>query len=142
MGFWGNMKRTANFYEDGKTIICDLTGLDRKSAHAYIADHADLFKAVIDQDIPVQTGLMLVSNYLLKNLLEDTPHTSPLLKKYEVGLPRGYDLIFVSYQILSQDREEFADIINQVDEKMKLARAIFQQRPDIAQRLGISEILK
>jgi hypothetical protein len=37
----GEHEKTANFYEDGKTIICDLTGLDRKSAHAYIADHAD-----------------------------------------------------------------------------------------------------
>lgn len=139
MGFWGNIKKTANFYEAGKTIICHLTGLDRKSAHAYISDHADLFKAVIDQDVPVETGLMLVSNYLLKNFLEGTPHTSPLLKLYEAGTPRKYDLVFVAYQILNQDREAFSDIIEQVDAKMKMARDLFEQRPDIAQRIGITK---
>ena len=138
MGLWGNIKKTANFYESAKTIICHLIGMDRKSAHTYISDHDDLFKAMIHQDVPVETSLMIVSNYLLKNFLDDTPHKSPLLAKYEHGTPRKYDLVFVTYQILNQDREAFRDILDQVDRKIEAANDLLASRPDIAKKLGIS----
>lgn len=124
MSWWGRVKNTANFYEPAKTRICALSGVERASAHSFLDDHADLFQSVIQEGVSSDLGLIMVANYILTNELNQEPHSSPLLQKYDTTFRPKYNQLFICYKILNQERADFIELLEAVESDQNVWRKI------------------
>jgi hypothetical protein len=116
MAFFKNLAKRANFYEPAASVLSEMTGIDKKICHLYFADYRDLFEAVIAKGVGPAEGVPLVANYIAIKILEGTPHSNTATNKYDVGIPRKYDPLALSYFILKLDGSDYNETINRIEE--------------------------
>jgi hypothetical protein len=114
LGWFSDRKRQAKFFEDVVTELSEATNLERSTSFLYVADHKDLFLGAFLSGVDAVTAVEIVANGLISLVFEGRPHSSPLVAKYDHGIKRKYDPMFISYCVLRRNPSDFHEILAKI----------------------------